>query len=72
MASGSFVKFAGTRKHAGRLRVEARPVGLPLRERCLRGVAEDCVVPPGQRVHVQIQGNDTSERRRSYHGIGSG
>ena len=72
VASGSFVQFIVTRKHGGRLRVEARPVGLPLRERCLRGVAEDRVVPAGHRLHVHIQGNDTSQRRRSYHGIGSG
>ena len=62
VASGSFVQFVGTRKHAGRLRVEARPVGLPLRVRCLRlrGDAEDSAVPPGQRLHVHIRGNDTS------------
>ena len=56
------------------LGVEVLPLRVPpcLGERPRCGGPEDGVVPAGHRVHVQLRGNDSSQRRRTHHSIGTG
>ena len=50
------------------------PLRVPpyLGERPVYGGSEDGVVPARHGVHVQVRGNDVSQRPRAYHSIDKG